>query len=80
MNPKNFSINDFMPIAVLGSGSFGLVYLVESRVSKRKYAMKVLDKKKIVMENIVRYCFTKICIFKYLFIDILRQKEIFYQG
>lgn len=55
MNPKNFSINDFMPIAVLGSGSFGDVYLVESRVSKRKYAMKVLDKKKIVMENIVRY-------------------------
>ncbi len=56
INPKKYSMNDFVPIAVLGSGSFGLVYLVESKNKpENKFAMKVLDKKMIITENIVKY-------------------------
>jgi serine/threonine protein kinase len=43
----HYSINDFIPIAKLGSGSFGEVYLVENPCTKQQYAMKVLDKKEI---------------------------------
>mmetsp|Transcript_32096 Transcript_32096/g.31419 ORF Transcript_32096/g.31419 Transcript_32096/m.31419 type:complete len:81 (+) Transcript_32096:1538-1780(+) len=60
LNPKTYSINDFVPVAVLGSGSFGLVYLVESKKHpEKKYAMKVLDKKKIMQDNIVKYTQTE---------------------
>lgn len=55
LSPRRFSINDFIPIAVLGHGSFGLVYLIETKASQKRYAMKVLDKKKIIMDNIVKY-------------------------
>ena len=31
---KGFSVSDFRPIAILGSGSFGQVFLVEEGVTK----------------------------------------------
>ena len=56
LNPKKYTINDFMPVAILGKGSFGHVFLVESSKNKeKKYAMKVLDKKNVMLENIVKY-------------------------
>lgn len=59
MNPKALSIHDFIPIAQLGSGSFGQVYLAEKKDSGHKFAMKVLDKKKILGENILKYIQTE---------------------
>jgi serine/threonine protein kinase len=47
-----------MPIAILGKGSFGEVYLVEKQF-KDLYAMKVLNKKKILGNNYIKYALTE---------------------
>ena len=39
----------------MGKGSFGEVYLVQKKSSKSIYAMKVLQKDKILNQNLVRY-------------------------
>lgn len=40
--------DDFMPLKLLGSGSFGEVYLVREILTGELYAMKVLSKSKIL--------------------------------
>lgn len=49
---------DFMPISILGKGSFGEVYLVEKNY-KELFAMKVLSKKKIMGCNYIKYALTE---------------------
>lgn len=44
----NASLEDFDRIKTLGTGSFGRVMLVQHKASKDYYAMKILDKQKIV--------------------------------
>ena len=39
---------DFMPLKLLGSGSFGEVYLVRHIMTLELFAMKVLSKTKIL--------------------------------
>ena len=51
--------DDFMPLKLLGSGSFGEVYLVREVRSGELYAMKVLTKHKIFGNNLVRYAKTE---------------------
>jgi serine/threonine protein kinase len=43
----------------LGKGSFGSVYLVEKKSTKNTYAMKVLEKQKVLKQNLVRYALTE---------------------
>jgi ankyrin repeat protein/tRNA A-37 threonylcarbamoyl transferase component Bud32 len=49
----------FIPIQLLGKGSFGEVYLVQKKSSKKLYAMKILQKDKIFSNNLVRYATTE---------------------
>ena len=56
---EHLSPKDFICLAKLGEGSFGIVYLVEKINTKEKYAMKVLNKEKIIDQNIIRYAITE---------------------
>jgi len=40
---------------LLGTGSFGQVFLVRKKNSGTYYAMKVLNKQKIISNNLVKY-------------------------
>ncbi len=57
--PDKVGPDDFMPLKMLGSGSFGEVYLVRHISSGELYAMKVLSKAKILGQNLVRYAKTE---------------------
>lgn len=63
MGPSNF-----LPLMKLGQGSFGQVYLVEKLTLKldgsvvntgKQYAMKILNKKQILGNNLVKYAKTE---------------------
>ncbi len=49
-NPQSTisTLDDFDRLKTLGTGSFGRVMLVQHKASKEYYAMKILDKQKIV--------------------------------
>ena len=49
----------FIPIKMLGKGSFGEVYLVKRESTGQYYAMKVLSKSMVVSQNLSRYVFTE---------------------
>lgn len=42
-------LDDFDRIKTLGTGSFGRVMLVQHKSSKDYYAMKILDKQKVIL-------------------------------
>jgi len=45
---SNVSLEDFDRIRTLGTGSFGRVMIVQQKASKNYYAMKILDKQKVM--------------------------------
>eukprot|EP00347_Sterkiella_histriomuscorum_P015797 403355646 len=49
----------FIPLKMLGSGSFGEVYLVKEKFTSQLFAMKILNKSKIMGQNLVRYAKTE---------------------
>jgi serine/threonine protein kinase len=56
---KRIGPDQFIAHQLLGTGSFGEVYLVEKISSKRLYAMKVLTKSKIKSQNLIKYALTE---------------------
>lgn len=48
MEEGKVQLSSFNVIERLGKGSFGSVYLVEKKSSKAIYAMKVLEKSKVL--------------------------------
>lgn len=53
--------HDFEVIEQLGKGSFGSVYLVKKKddAQNKYYAMKILEKKKVLSDNLLRYAKTE---------------------
>ena len=49
----------FVITSCLGRGGFGEVYLVQKKSSNMLYAMKVLNKSKIMGQNLIRYAKTE---------------------
>ena len=56
---EHISPKDFLCLAKIGKGSFGVVYLVEKINTKEKFAMKVLNKEKIVCKNLLKYAYAE---------------------
>lgn len=46
-------------LKLLGKGSFGEVYLVQHKKTNELYAMKIIQKSKIMSQNLVRYAVTE---------------------
>lgn len=61
INPTHFE-----PMQLLGTGSFGEVYLVRKRSSGVYYAMKVQSKHKIISNNLVKYAQTERNVLSYI--------------
>ena len=52
---EKISTKNFICLALLGRGSFGEVYLVQKINTKKKYAMKILRKERIIGQNLSKY-------------------------
>ena len=63
---KKITASDFEAIQLLGKGSFGEVYLVETKATKELYAMKILLKSKIMGQNLVKYAMTERNVLSYI--------------
>jgi protein-serine/threonine kinase len=61
VGPQSFELK-----SVLGKGSFGQVYQVAHRHSGEVYAMKVLQKSKILSKNLLRYTMTERNLLSYI--------------
>ena len=51
--------HDFIPLELLGKGSFGMVYLVRLKNTNQLFAMKILNKEKIFEEKLEVYLKTE---------------------
>lgn len=58
---KKLTLECFEIIEKLGKGSFGSVFLVRKKddPEKKNYAMKVLEKDKVLAQNLIRYAKTE---------------------
>ncbi|EPX72807.1 AGC/AKT protein kinase Sck2 [Schizosaccharomyces octosporus yFS286] len=52
---KSYAPEDFEPLKLIGKGTFGQVYLVRKKDTRRIYAMKILSKKVIVRRKEVAH-------------------------
>ncbi|CAA93901.1 serine/threonine protein kinase S6K family Sck2 [Schizosaccharomyces pombe] len=55
LSQHSYGPDDFVPLKLIGKGTFGQVYLVRKKDTERVYAMKVLSKKVIVRRKEVAH-------------------------
>ncbi|CAI6365698.1 unnamed protein product [Macrosiphum euphorbiae] len=81
-NPTNTAaLEDFDRIKTLGTGSFGRVMIVQHKASKEYYAMKILDKQKVVkLKQVVEHTLNEKNILQAISFPFPRQFEIPLQG
>ena len=58
------SFRDFEIIRMIGNGSFGQVYLAKHTKSDKTYALKVLNKKKLLIKKQLKYAVSEANILK----------------
>ena len=58
-NPQGLSPQQFTVLQQIGKGSFGEVFLVKKAQSSELYAMKVLQKDKVIAQNLILYAMTE---------------------
>lgn len=56
---KGIGFNSFQILELLGTGAFGKVFKVRFQANKQIYTMKVLDKKYLIRNNLLRYAITQ---------------------
>ena len=56
-DPRKMTHKDYTLIDVIGSGSFGEVYLVSSKRDNQYFAMKVYSKQKIIRNGLLKFLF-----------------------
>lgn len=52
---RSIGPSDFQAVREIGQGAFGKVYLVQSRTTRQRYAMKVLNKQRVIQKEQVAY-------------------------
>ena len=65
-NIENLTPHDFIVLKELGKGSFGEVFLVVKNDSSELFAMKVLQKEKIMKQNLIKYAVTERNVLSYI--------------
>jgi len=65
-DPENIGPSSFELIKLLGRGSFGEVFHVKHKRTEQEYAMKVLQKTKIMSSNLLKYAVTERNILAYV--------------
>ena len=59
MQGEKITYESFNYLKLLGKGSFGEVFLVEKKSNKKLFAMKILQKDRIINQNLTRYAQTE---------------------
>lgn len=57
--PEQVGPHSFTILGLIGKGSFGEVFLVEKKNTKEHFAMKVLEKDKLMKQNLIKYALTE---------------------
>jgi len=60
----DITVDDFVPLALLGTGAFGRVTLVKHQVTGVEYALKIQDKDSIVEQSMQKMVESELSIMK----------------